>query len=150
MKPLFCSSICRPSKSTCKHTSHMKLTSVWMECARNELRTCMQHPSAWPQLHFASCPSAVWSQCWAAEICRIFRNCPIVIFHAFASTTQVGVSLLSMARRILGLRMEETLQIWRVSVNILNKPSRRVDSGWSSSLGFDRVLRNVHIESTCY
>jgi hypothetical protein len=27
------------------------------------------------------------------------------------------------------------LQIWRVAANILNKPSRTADKGWSSSFG---------------
>jgi hypothetical protein len=29
-----------------------------------------------------------------------------------------------------------TLQIWKVAVNILNKQSRTADKGWPSSLGF--------------
>jgi hypothetical protein len=32
----------------------------------------------------------------------------------------------------------DTLQIWRVSTNILNKQSRTADNGWSSCLGFGR------------
>jgi hypothetical protein len=31
----------------------------------------------------------------------------------------------------------DCLQIWRVAANILNKQSRRADSGWSSSYGVD-------------
>jgi hypothetical protein len=34
----------------------------------------------------------------------------------------------------------EGLQIWRVSVNILNKQSQADDSGWSSSLNVGRGL----------
>jgi hypothetical protein len=36
------------------------------------------------------------------------------------------------------------LQIWRVTVNILNKQSRTSDRGWSSSLGFGRGLTIHH------
>ena len=41
----------------------------------------------------------------------------------------------TMARRILRLRMEERPPIWRVAANILNKQSRTADKGLSSSLG---------------
>jgi hypothetical protein len=33
-------------------------------------------------------------------------------------------------------------QIWRVAANILNKQSRAVDEGWSSSLGIGRGANN--------
>ena len=32
--------------------------------------------------------------------------------------------------------------IWRVAANILNKQSRTVDNGWSSSLGVGRGAKN--------
>jgi hypothetical protein len=40
----------------------------------------------------------------------------------------------SMARPQVAV-VEEGLQIWRVAANILNKQSRTIDKGWSSSLG---------------
>jgi hypothetical protein len=40
--------------------------------------------------------------------------------------------------------MEEVLQVWRVAANILNKPSRTVDKGWSSSLGVGRGAATPH------
>jgi hypothetical protein len=36
----------------------------------------------------------------------------------------------------------DSLQIWRVAANILNKQSRSADSGWSSSLGVGRWANN--------
>ncbi|KAJ4443458.1 hypothetical protein ANN_05127 [Periplaneta americana] len=36
----------------------------------------------------------------------------------------------------------DSLQIWRVAVNILNKQSRTADEGWSSSLGVGRRANN--------
>jgi len=36
---------------------------------------------------------------------------------------------------ILGLRMEQPLQIWKVDANILNKQSWTADTGWYSRLG---------------
>jgi hypothetical protein len=36
------------------------------------------------------------------------------------------------------------LQIWREALNVLNKQSRTVDKGWSSSLGLGEVLTNPH------
>jgi hypothetical protein len=44
----------------------------------------------------------------------------------------------------LGLRMQESHSIWRVAVNILNKQSRTVDKGWSSSLESGEVLTTPH------
>ena len=46
------------------------------------------------------------------------------------------------AWRVLSLRMEERLPIWRVGANILNKQSRTADKGWSSSLGVRRGANN--------
>jgi len=46
------------------------------------------------------------------------------------------------ARRVLGLRMEERLTIWRVAANILNKQSPTVKRGWSSSLGDGQDANN--------
>jgi hypothetical protein len=39
------------------------------------------------------------------------------------------------------------LQIWRVAVNILNKQSRTVDSGWYSSLEVGRGLTNLPLKT---
>jgi hypothetical protein len=36
----------------------------------------------------------------------------------------------------------DTLQVWRIAGNILNKPSRTADKGWSSSLGVGRGADN--------
>jgi hypothetical protein len=38
----------------------------------------------------------------------------------------------------------ESLQIWRVAANILNKKSRTADKGWPSSLGVGRGLATPH------
>jgi hypothetical protein len=38
--------------------------------------------------------------------------------------------------------VEKLPPIWRVSANILNKPSRAADKGWSSSLGDGRCANN--------
>jgi hypothetical protein len=35
-----------------------------------------------------------------------------------------------------------TLQVWRVAANILNKQSRTADKGWPSSLGAGRGAKN--------
>jgi len=40
--------------------------------------------------------------------------------------------------RVLGLRIVERLQVWRLDAIILNKQSRTADKGWSSSLGVGR------------
>jgi hypothetical protein len=45
----------------------------------------------------------------------------------------------------------ECLQIWKVSVNILNKQSRTADKGWTSSLSLDMGLTTPHLEKIiCY
>jgi hypothetical protein len=36
----------------------------------------------------------------------------------------------------------DSLRIWRVAENILNKQSRTADGGWSSSFGVGRVASN--------
>ena len=43
--------------------------------------------------------------------------------------------LVTMARRVLRLLMEERPPIWKVAANILNKQSRTADKGCSYSLG---------------
>jgi len=48
----------------------------------------------------------------------------------------------TMARRVLRLRMEERPPAWRVAVNILNKQSWTVDNGWYSTLGVERGANN--------
>jgi hypothetical protein len=48
-----------------------------------------------------------------------------------------------MARpRIAGVG--DSLQIWRVTANILNKQSRKADKGWSSSLGVELRVTSPH------
>jgi hypothetical protein len=37
---------------------------------------------------------------------------------------------------------EDALEVWRVGANILNKQSRTVEKGWSSSLGVGRGTNN--------
>ena len=49
----------------------------------------------------------------------------------------------TMAWRVLRLRMEERPPIWRIVANILNKQSRTADEGWSSSLGVGRGANNA-------
>jgi hypothetical protein len=51
-------------------------------------------------------------------------------------------SPVTTAWRVLSLRMEERPPIWRVVTNILNKPSRISDKGWSSSLVVGRGANN--------
>jgi len=48
----------------------------------------------------------------------------------------------TMAWRVLRLRTEERLPIWRVAANILNKQSRAADKLWSPSLGIGRGANN--------
>jgi hypothetical protein len=48
----------------------------------------------------------------------------------------------TMAWRILRLRMEERHPIWRVTVNKLNKQPRTADERWSSSLGVGQGANN--------
>jgi hypothetical protein len=44
-----------------------------------------------------------------------------------------------------------TLQVWRVAANILNKQSRAADKGWSSSLGLGVGLTTPHRKKqACY
>jgi len=44
----------------------------------------------------------------------------------------------TLALRVLRLRMGERPPIWRVAANTLNKQSRTADKVWSSSLGVGR------------
>jgi hypothetical protein len=53
----------------------------------------------------------------------------------------------TMAWRFLNLRIEEQPAVWRVAANILNKPSRTADEGWSSSLGVVRGDNNPPVKS---
>jgi hypothetical protein len=48
----------------------------------------------------------------------------------------------STAWRVLRLRMEERLPVLRVAAVILNKQSRRAETGWSSKLGVGRGASN--------
>ena len=49
----------------------------------------------------------------------------------------------TMAWRVLRLRMEERPPIWRVAANKLNKQSRTADEGWSFRFGVGRGANNV-------
>jgi hypothetical protein len=40
-----------------------------------------------------------------------------------------------------------TLQVWRVAANILNKNSRTADKGWPSSLGVGRGANNSSVKN---
>jgi hypothetical protein len=45
----------------------------------------------------------------------------------------------------------DSLQIWRIVVNILNKQSQPVNKGWSSSMGAGEVLTAPHSKKpACY
>ena len=55
----------------------------------------------------------------------------------------------TMAWRVLRLRMEERSPIWRVAVNKLNKQLRTADKGWSSSLGVGQGANNASLYSVC-
>jgi hypothetical protein len=41
----------------------------------------------------------------------------------------------------------DSLQIWRVAVNILNKQSQTADKGWSPAWGFDMGLKLLTIKN---
>ena len=60
-----------------------------------------------------------------------------ILFYSYATIRDKWVSV-TLALRVLRLRMEERPPIWRVAANILNKQSRTPDKGWSSSLGVGR------------
>jgi hypothetical protein len=55
--------------------------------------------------------------------------------------------LVTMAWRVLRLRLEEQPPVWMVAVNILNMQSQRADKGWSSSLGLGKRLKTPHSEN---
>jgi hypothetical protein len=40
---------------------------------------------------------------------------------------------------------EDSIQIWRVDANILNKQSQTANKGWSYSLGVGRAAKNVSL-----
>ena len=48
------------------------------------------------------------------------------------------------ARRVMRLRVQEWLPIWRVAANILNKQSTTAYKGWSSGWGLGEVLTTPH------
>jgi len=48
----------------------------------------------------------------------------------------------TMAWRVIGLRMEERPPMWAVTANIVNKQSRAADKVWSSRLGDGRGANN--------
>jgi len=45
---------------------------------------------------------------------------------------------------MLKLRVEEKSPTWRVASNIMKKPSRTADKGWSSRLGLGEALKILH------
>jgi hypothetical protein len=53
----------------------------------------------------------------------------------------------TMAWRVLRLRMKEQPPMWRVAMNILNKQLRTADKLWSSSLGLGEVLTTPHCKN---
>jgi hypothetical protein len=59
--------------------------------------------------------------------------------HGMARPLWVPVTT---AWRVLRLRMEERLPIWRAAANTLNNQWRTADEGWSSSLGVGRGANN--------
>ena len=67
-----------------------------------------------------------------------------VVEVTFARNKWVPVT---MAWRVLGLRMEKRHPIWRLAANISNKQSRTADKGWSSSLGLDDVLTTPYLKT---
>jgi hypothetical protein len=65
--------------------------------------------------------------------------------------TKIRGSHVTTTWRMLKLRMEERPPTWRVASNIMNKPSRTAEKGWSSSLGLEKVLTNLHRKKwSCY
>jgi len=56
---------------------------------------------------------------------------------------------MSMAWRVLSLRMEERPPIRRVAANMLNKQLLTADKGWSSSLGLGEVLTTRRKNVSC-
>jgi len=50
----------------------------------------------------------------------------------------------TMAWRVLSLRMDERPQIWKVAATILNKQSRQPTSGGLPAWGLGEVLTNSH------
>jgi hypothetical protein len=51
-----------------------------------------------------------------------------------------GGSIDTKAWRVLMFRLEHAIQLWKIALNILNKHSRTVDKGLSSSLGTGRGI----------
>jgi hypothetical protein len=43
-----------------------------------------------------------------------------------------------------------SLQMWRVAVNMLNKQLQKSDKGWSSSLGVEKVLHLLAIKNCLF
>jgi hypothetical protein len=72
---------------------------------------------------------------WGVQIIKIL----FLKFSPFLCDKWVPVTT---ARRVLRLRMEEQPPVWRIAANILNKPSRTADKGWSFSLGVGRGANN--------
>jgi hypothetical protein len=64
-----------------------------------------------------------------------FRINKFVIIKSFFRNKWVPVTT---AWRVLRLRIEKRPAVWRVAANMLNKQSRVVYKGWSSSLEFGR------------
>jgi hypothetical protein len=71
---------------------------------------------------------------------RLLTSLPILHLQVLLSMLR-GVPV-PTAWRVLGLRMRNGLQIWRLAANILNKQSWTDNKGWPSSLGVGRGVNN--------
>jgi hypothetical protein len=90
-----------------------------------------------------------WQTCWL---------CSFLFTKSNVSFFRDKWVLVTRARRVLRLRMEERPPIWSVAANIFNKQSLTADKKWSSNLGVGRcgknssplkriLLGNIHTES---
>ena len=78
-------------------------------------------------------------------VCILYQRTPFPTKVKDTNHTSVHVRWVpvTMAWRVLRLRMEERVPIWRVAANKLNKQLRTADEGWSSSLGVGRGSKNA-------
>ena len=80
-------------------------------------------------------------------VCILYQRTPFPTKVKDTNHTSVHVRWVpvTMAWRVLRLRMEERVPIWRVAANKLNKQLRTADEGWSSSLGVGRGANNASL-----
>jgi hypothetical protein len=78
---------------------------------------------------------------WQTKIHTHVKQQTWLKFRIFLSFRDKWVPV-TMKWRVLRSRMKERPPIWRVTANILNKQSRTVDKGWSSSIGVRRGVDN--------